>query len=173
MVPPHLASDAAYRFRARRSGRRGASEADAARFPTHGLAGRAQTGSQTNERNLMMQVQVNTGNGMQNKETLERWASDFLNDALGRFNQDITRIEVQLTDENRGKGGGADKRCMLEARLNGHEPLAVNHYGDTQDEAFRGATQKLLHALDHALGKLDRREHRDRETIRKSESLTG
>jgi hypothetical protein len=120
-----------------------------------------------------MQVQVNTGNGMQNKEALERWASDYLNDALGRFNQDITRIEVQLTDENRGKGGGADKRCMLEARLTGHEPLAVNHYGENQDEAFRGATQKLLHALDHALGKLDRREHRDRETIRKSESLTG
>jgi hypothetical protein len=120
-----------------------------------------------------MQVQVNTGNGIQNKETLERWASDFLNDALGRFNQEITRVEVQLTDENRGKGGASDKRCMLEARVNGHEPLAVTHEGGTQDEAFRGATQKLIHALEHALGKLDRRQHRDRETIRKSDILIG
>jgi hypothetical protein len=120
-----------------------------------------------------MQVQVNTGNGLQNKETLERWASDFLNEQLARFRQEITRIEVQLTDEARAKGGAVDKRCMLEARLNGHEPLAVTHYAETQDEAVRGASQKLIHALDHAMGKLDRHNHRDRETIRKSESLTG
>lgn len=117
-----------------------------------------------------MQVQVNTGNGAQNKESLERWATDFLNGALARYRQEITRVEVQLTDENRGKGGAVDKRCMLEARLNGHEPLAVNHYGESQDEAIRGAAQKLINALEHALGKLER-QHRDRETIRKSEIL--
>ena len=60
---------------------------------------------------------------------------------------------------------------MLEARLNGHEPLAVNHHGETQDEAFRGATQKLIRLLEHTLGKLDRHEHRDRETIRKDASV--
>jgi hypothetical protein len=120
-----------------------------------------------------MQVQVNTSNGINNKDTLDRWAEQFLNDALARFRQEITRIEVQLSDENSGKKGAADKRCMLEARVNGHEPLAVNHHGETQDEAFRGATEKLLHALEHTLGKLDRHQHRDRETIRKSESLPG
>jgi ribosome-associated translation inhibitor RaiA len=120
-----------------------------------------------------MHVQVNTSNGIDNKETLDRWAEQFLNDALARFRQEITRIEVQLSDENSGKKGAADKRCMLEARVNGHEPLAVNHHGETQDEAFRGATEKLLHALEHMLGKLDRHQHRDRETIRKSESLPG
>ncbi len=120
-----------------------------------------------------MHVQVNTSNGIDNKETLDRWAEQFLNDALARFRQEITRIEVQLSDENSGKKGAADKRCMLEARVNGHEPLAVNHHGETQDEAFRGATEKLLHALEHTLGKLDRHQHRDRETIRKSESLPG
>ena len=113
-----------------------------------------------------MQVQVNTSNGIENKETLERWADEFLNESLARFQQEITRVEVQLSDENSGKKGTADKRCMLEARLNGREPLAVNHHGVTQDEAFRGATQKLIRLLEHALGKLDR-DHRDRETIRK------
>ena len=72
-----------------------------------------------------MQVQVNTGNGVQNKESLERWATEFLNDELARFRQELTRVEVQLNDENRGKGGADDMRCMLEARLNGHEPVAV------------------------------------------------
>ena len=119
-----------------------------------------------------MQVQVNTGNGLENKEALERWADEYLNEALVRFNQEITRIEVQLTDENNGKkGGAADMRCMLEARLNGHAPLAVNHHGATQDQAFRGATQRLIKLLDHTLGKLDRHEHRARETIRNDPSI--
>ncbi len=114
-----------------------------------------------------MQVQVNTSNGIENKETLEKWADQYLNEALARFDQEITRVEVQLSDENNGKKGAAGTRCMLEARLNGHAPLAVNHHGVTQDEAFRGATQRLINLLDHTLGKLDRHEHRSRETIRK------
>jgi len=117
-----------------------------------------------------MQVQVNTSNGIQNKETLDRWADEFLNESLARFRNEITRVEVQLADENSGKKGAADKRCMLEARLNGHEPVAVNHHGETQDEAFRGATQKLIRALEHTYGKLDRHDHRSRETIRKDPS---
>jgi hypothetical protein len=119
-----------------------------------------------------MQVQVNTGNGVQNKESLERWATEFLNDELARFRQELTRVEVQLTDDNRGKGGSDDMRCMLEARLTGHEPVAVNHHAATMDEAMRGATGKLVRAIEHILGKLDR-QHRDRESIRKSESLLG
>lgn len=116
---------------------------------------------------MVMQVQVNTGNGIENKETLERWADEFLNDALARFKQEITRVEVQLSDESNGKKGATDRRCMLEARLTGHEPLAVSHHAETQDEAFRGATQKLVRKLEHTLGKLDRHENRSRETIRK------
>lgn len=115
-----------------------------------------------------MHVQVNTSNGIDNKESLERWASDYLNEQLARFSQDITAIEVQMTDENHAaKGGTSDKRCMLEARLNGHAPVAVKNFAADQDLAFRGATEKLIHALDHALGKLDRKEHRSRETIRR------
>jgi hypothetical protein len=115
-----------------------------------------------------MKVQVNTSNDIENKETLERWASDFLNEQLARFEQDITSIEVQITDENHAaKGGGIDKRCMLEARVNGRAPIAVTNYGPDQNLAFRGAADKLAHALDHAFGKLDRREHRVRDTIRR------
>jgi hypothetical protein len=115
-----------------------------------------------------MKVQVNTSNDIDNKDALERWASEYLNESLGRFEQDITSIEVQLTDENHAvKGGGVDKRCMLEARVNGHAPIAVTNYAPDQNLAFRGAVEKLSHALDHRFGKLDRREHRMRDTIRR------
>lgn len=118
-----------------------------------------------------MQVQVNTSNGVENKEALERWAGDFLNDALSRFRQEITRVEVQLSDESSGTRGAVDMRCMMEARLNGHEPLAVNHHAPTQDLAFRGAGEKLVRLLEHTLGKLDRHEHRVRDTIRRDPNL--
>lgn len=119
-----------------------------------------------------MQVQVNTGNGVQNKESLERWVTEFLNEELVRFREELTRVEVQLTDENRGKGGADDMRCMLEGRLTGRDPIAVNHHAATMDEAMRGASAKLVRSIEHILGKLDR-QHRDRESIRKSESLLG
>jgi hypothetical protein len=55
-----------------------------------------------------MQVQVNTSNGIENKDTLDRWASDYLNESLSRFAQDITRVEVQLRDTNSSKSGATD-----------------------------------------------------------------
>lgn len=119
-----------------------------------------------------MHVQVNTSNGIENKESLERWASEYLSEHLARFNQDVTSIEVQLTDENHeAKGGGTDKRCMLEARVNGRPPLAVTNYAPNQDLAFRGAAEKLAKLLEHTLGKLDRKEHRVRDTIRRDPEI--
>jgi ribosome-associated translation inhibitor RaiA len=119
-----------------------------------------------------MKVQVNTSNDIDNKDALERWASEYLNEHLARFEQDLTSIEVQLSDENHSvKGGGIDKRCMMEARINGRAPLAVTNYAPNQDLAFRGAADKLSHALDHAFGKLDRREHRERDTIRRDTEI--
>ena len=116
-----------------------------------------------------MKVQVNTSNDIENKDGLERWASEYINEHLARFDQDITSIEVQMTDENHSaKGGGEDKRCMLEARVNGRNaPLAVTNFAANQDLAFRGAVDKLSHALEHAFGKLDRKDHRVRDTIRR------
>ena len=119
-----------------------------------------------------MKVQVNTSNDIGNKDALERWASDYLNEHLGRFDQDITSIEVQLTDENHAaKGSGVDKRCMMEARINGRAPIAVTNYAPDQNLAFRGAADKLENALAHAFGKLDRREHRVRDTIRRDPAV--
>ena len=47
-----------------------------------------------------MQVQVNTSNGIENKDALERWANAELKETLNRFRDDVTRVEVHLSDEN-------------------------------------------------------------------------
>ena len=66
---------------------------------------------------------------------------------------------------NHTASGGADKRCTMEARIAGHQPLAVSHHAAGLDEAFRGAAEKLKRALDSTLGRLYGR--RDRDSIRK------
>lgn len=110
-----------------------------------------------------MQIQVNTSNGIDNKETLERWADSEIRSNFARFAADVTRVEVHLSDEAATKGGG-DTRCMLEARLAHQQPIAVTQHAPTLDEAFRGAEAKLKHALDKLLGK--QQNHRDRTSIR-------
>ena len=114
-----------------------------------------------------MKVQVNTSNDIDNKEALERWAGEYLNEQLARFEQDLTSIEFQMSDENHAAKGGVDKRCTMEARITGRTPVAVTNWAPNQDLAFRGAAAKRAHALDHTFGKLDRREHRERDTIRR------
>ena len=68
--------------------------------------------------------------------------------------EDLTRVEVHLSDENGGKSGPKDKRCKMEARPKGHQPILVSHDADSLTQAVEGAAQKLEHALEHLFGKL-------------------
>ncbi len=111
-----------------------------------------------------MQVQVNTGNGLENKEALERWADAEIRQCLHRFGDDLTRVEIYLSDENHDASRGGDKRCLMEARLAHHAPLVVTQHAADVDAAFRGASDRLKRLLDSTLGRLEN--HRDRTTIR-------
>lgn len=98
-----------------------------------------------------MQVQVNANHSVRTHESLERWASEELHTSLRRFGNDITSVEVHLSDENSDRISPDHKRCMIEARLANHPPVAVNHQAASLDEAFRGAMDKLRRSLDHTL----------------------
>jgi hypothetical protein len=52
---------------------------------------------------------------------------------------------------------------MLEARLQGRQPVAVTEHAASQEQAVHGATQKLVRLLDSTLGRLN--DHRDRATL--------
>ena len=66
---------------------------------------------------------------------------------------------VHLSDENNSKEGINDKKCLLEARLEGRQPIAVTALGNTYDLAVNGATDKLKSSLDTIVGKM-RSNHR-------------
>lgn len=102
-----------------------------------------------------MQIQVNTDDHIHGREDVTRAVEAEVTSALGRFEGQVTRVEVHLSDANGGKHGAADKRCMLEARPSGHQPLAVTHEADTLEEAISGAAKKMQRRLDTMLGRLN------------------
>ena len=87
------------------------------------------------------------------EETDER-LSKTVADSLAKFADRITRVEMHLGDMNAGKGG-ADKRCVLEARMYNLAPIAVTHHAETLNLAIDGALERLDHAISRAIGKLE------------------
>ena len=96
-----------------------------------------------------MQIQVNTDKNLLGGERLTDYVKLAVKAKLGRFGSQITRIEAHLSDENGHKSHGEDKKCVLEARPSGRQPVAVTHIAATVDQAISGATEKLERMLDH------------------------
>jgi ribosomal subunit interface protein len=107
-----------------------------------------------------MKIQLNTDVHIEGTEALAAWVRATVEQALEHFSTHVTRVEVHLSDENGGKSGQQDQRCMLEARLEGRQPLAVTEHAATLDQAVNGAAQKLARLLDSTLGRLQ--EHREK-----------
>jgi ribosome-associated translation inhibitor RaiA len=101
-----------------------------------------------------MKIQINSDNHITGREALVEQAEATVTSALGHLAEQITRVEVHLSDENGEKTGVRDKRCMMEARLEGHQPIAVTDEADSLDEAIAGAADKLKRSLDHTLGRV-------------------
>ena len=101
-----------------------------------------------------MKIQVNTDKNISGNEKLRTWLIALISDELNRFAHQITRVEVHLSDENGPKEGQNDKRCMIEARLEGMKPIAVTNNANTHEQAVEGAVEKLKTTLDTILGRL-------------------
>jgi ribosome-associated translation inhibitor RaiA len=110
-----------------------------------------------------MQVQINSDDHIQGADVAQR-AEQALVDKLDRFQDQITRVEVHLSDVNAARAGSDDKRCKLEARLAGRQPVLVSHEAAKVADAFDGALDKLQRALDTTLGRA--RDAAGRDTIR-------
>ena len=103
-----------------------------------------------------MQVQINKLRDVEAPVDFAERVESSLQDAMARYEGQLTRIEVHFGDVNGTKNGPNDKRCSLEARITGHEPVAAVHHADSVELAFDGAIDKLMASLDHTLGRLDR-----------------
>ncbi|MDR3527632.1 MAG: HPF/RaiA family ribosome-associated protein [Rhizomicrobium sp.] len=115
-----------------------------------------------------MLIQVNTDTNIEGSEKFVHYVEAELNRLLSRFRDGLSRLEIHLSDENGGKPGANDKRCILEARRSSHSALVVRHDGATLQEAWTGAAKKLVHALESDLGRDT--DHKGRASIRTEEA---
>lgn len=100
-----------------------------------------------------MQIQVNSDKNIEvSVETAADVASMIKSD-LGRFEDRITRVEVHLSDQNAGKFGSDDKRCKLEVRLAGRDPVIATQNHQSVMQAVTGAVDSVKNSLVTILGK--------------------
>lgn len=107
-----------------------------------------------------MQIEVSTDNSVVGSEALVAQVEAVVTDALDRFSDRLTRVEVHLGDESAGRSTPSDMRCMIEARPAGMQPIAVSESAATSDAALSGAVHKMQRALESDFGRLDRRRSR-------------
>jgi len=101
-----------------------------------------------------MKIQVNTDSNIQGREALTAQVTAIVEHALKRFQEQVTRVEVHLSDQNGDKSGQQDKRCVMEARLEGRPPVAATDEAITTAQAVRGAADKLSGLIDSQLGRV-------------------
>lgn len=100
-----------------------------------------------------MQIRLNSDNNIPATEALATQVRQTVEGAVGRWSEQITRVEVHLSDENGDKTGPADKRCMMEVRIEGRQPIAVTNLAATRDLAIDGAAGKLARLVEHTLAR--------------------
>lgn len=101
-----------------------------------------------------MQIQINTDKNIDGNERLVNFYTAEIKKELERFDDKITRVEVHLGDENSGKFGLNDKKCLIEVRVAKKDPIAVTDYGESIEKAFHCALDKAKKVLGNTLDKM-------------------
>jgi len=102
-----------------------------------------------------MIIQVNTDNHTEGKEELNTYITNLVKEKLQRFDNQLTRIEVHLSDENGGgKAGADDKKCNIEARLENLEPVFASSQSDELSKAIHDCLQKIKRGIEHQIDKV-------------------
>ncbi|MGZ5156096.1 MAG: HPF/RaiA family ribosome-associated protein [Caldimonas sp.] len=105
-----------------------------------------------------MQVLLNTDPHTDGRHEMAEHLETVVQDALGRFGEQITRVEAHLADANSHNKANPDEiQCTLEARLVGLDAVVVKERAATAHQAIQGAVGKLKRAITTALAKHDPR----------------
>lgn len=115
-----------------------------------------------------MKIQVSTDSNIDGTEALAAMVEADVQSALERFEDRLTRVEVHLGDVDAEKGSGTDdKRCLIEARPEGMQPVVVTSFAPTVEQASREAAKKMQSLLTSTFGRIDDRDAT--ATIRQAE----
>jgi hypothetical protein len=102
----------------------------------------------------MMTILINTQNSIDGDEKQQEYFKAQIVKSLKIYESHITRIELHLKHENGKKEGLKDVLCMLEARLEGKQPIAVTCQANATEIAVFGAIEKMKTAISTIIGKM-------------------
>lgn len=100
-----------------------------------------------------MQIQINYGD-IDNSDSLSDHVEQALGKELEHVSRRLTRVEVHLRDDKQKRRGRDDKRCTMEARIAGEQPLAVEARSHDIYLATSDAAAKLARAVTRRLERL-------------------
>lgn len=103
-----------------------------------------------------MHIEINA-NGLELTAAISDYVRGRVERELAHVSDRLTRVEAHLGDHNARKQSDDDKRCMLEARPKGLDPIAVTGEHADLYAAIDEATGKLRRALETRFGRLDDR----------------
>lgn len=101
-----------------------------------------------------MQINVNTDNTITNRQGLDEHVESVVRASIDRFSDQLTGIEVHLSNEQREKAADGGNSCMMEARVRGHQPVVVHEHSDDLRQSIKNAAHKLARTLDSTFGRL-------------------
>ncbi len=101
-----------------------------------------------------MKIQFNADKNITISEELRASLTAKISDELSRFDNHVSRLEVHLSDEDGKKDTLNDKRCMIEARIEGLQPIAVTNHAVSVEQAVAGAIDKIKSSLNTITGRL-------------------
>ena len=110
-----------------------------------------------------MKVRIDHDDHIRSSQERSEEIEHLVQGQLARFGELITSVQVHLSDENGPRVTHGDRRCLMEARLAGREPIVVSYRGDSLWQAVSGAASRLERAIDQSR---DRRRHSRRQRAR-------
>jgi hypothetical protein len=102
-----------------------------------------------------MKVLIHSDNQIKVNAETQKTAEAEVDRALSRFEGRLTRVELHLRDLHGPRQGDQvrDKRCVIEARPAGIQPVSATDDANTVTDAIFGAANKMKRLLESTLGK--------------------
>ncbi len=99
-----------------------------------------------------MQIEISYGD-LEASSALTEHVESAVHKELGHVSDRVTRVEVHLRDDKQKRRGPDDLRCMMEGRIAGEKPLAIEARGGDIYLVVTDAAGKLGRAIGRKLDK--------------------
>ena len=101
-----------------------------------------------------MEIQINTDHSIVLHEPLTMHVESVVTDALHHVSRSA-RVVVHLSASSDSKSSTGDHRCLMEARIDGHPPIASGDHAANLHQAIQRAAGKLKRTIDSKLGRIN------------------